>query len=162
MQDKLYLFLDIDGVIATSKQFDMNTSAASFISEYNVYPFDPGCVKILNEILEKFDIDIILHTDWIYHFDLQDMTDIFEINGVSQPPKYFTGMHYSFDRFRDRMLRIENFAKEKFLKNYIILDDIEMTSRFWGDRFIHVPIESEGIKQSGLKEKIIKKLESFS
>ena len=64
-----YIFLDIDGVLACDAQ--MYTNAKKFqkkrewAKELNVlYPFDPICVKVLNEILEATGAEIILSSDW--------------------------------------------------------------------------------------------------
>lgn len=163
MENKITIFLDIDGVLATHKQWDLKLSSPLRLKDHNnAYPFDQKCVKVLNEILSTANFEIVLHTDWIYHFDLNEMQEIFEINGVSQGPTRFTGMNYSMDKFRDRLLRITRFIEEERIKRFIILDDINLESRLFGDKFIHVENDMEGIKQSGLKERILKKIESFS
>jgi histidinol phosphatase-like enzyme len=54
---KKIIFLDIDGVLATNKEFFRNTSKFwenhPAMAELKVpYPWNEGCVKIFNDILD--------------------------------------------------------------------------------------------------------------
>jgi len=60
-----YIFLDIDGVLSTIKEYDKPRK--KFWSKYDIannlkipYPFNEGCVKIFNEILTEFECKIII------------------------------------------------------------------------------------------------------
>jgi len=154
---KPIIFLDIDGVLATVKQYNLTNQSKTWLQKYNVYPFDPKCVKIFNEILEKVDADIIISSDWRVEFTLEELADIFKINGVIRPPmdvtpQYPTSMsHYSKNRAGEIMKYVTD---NKIGKNWIAIDDLNLN--LWLDEhFFMCKSEWEGIKQSGLKQKIL-------
>ena len=149
--------MDIDGVLATVKQYNLTNQSKTWLQKYNVYPFDPKCVKIFNEILEKVDADIIISSDWRVEFTLEELADIFKINGVIRPPmdvtpQYPTSMsHYSKNRAGEIMKYVTD---NKIGKNWIAIDDLNL--HLWLDEhFFMCKSEWEGIKQSGLKQKIL-------
>ncbi len=149
--------MDIDGVLATVKQYNLTNQSKTWLQKYNVYPFDPKCVKIFNEILEKVDADIIISSDWRVEFTLEELADIFKINGVIRPPmgvtpQYPTSMsHYSKNRAGEIMKYVTD---NKIGKNWIAIDDLNLN--LWLDEhFFMCKSEWEGIKQSGLKQKIL-------
>lgn len=49
----MYIFLDIDGVLTTPKQWDLRRSS----NELMPYPFDNDCVKNMNEIISLATYD---------------------------------------------------------------------------------------------------------
>lgn len=51
MENRPYVFLDIDGVLATTAQFYSKKRH----EEWDCYRFDPKCVKIFNQIIEKIN-----------------------------------------------------------------------------------------------------------
>lgn len=160
MKKPINLFLDIDGVITTPKQWNLSMKAKTRLHQYeSVYPFDPLCVKILNEILDAYDFKIIVHSDWVYHFNLNEMQDIFEINGVSKTPLDTTGYGFSMDRFKDRLLRIENYVKENGATPGLVLDDMNIMNPIVRNSFFHIENGDEGLKKTGVKEKILNFLE---
>lgn len=172
-----YIFLDIDGVLATSKEFWRNTQKFQEKNEWakNLrvpYPWNPGTVKIFNEILEATDAEIILSSDWKKHWTLEQLDVIFKANRVNKSPIDVTPdkpVSMSWLE-RNRMSDIEGYLREnKFIDpaegdkatcTWIIIDDLNI--RQWlpedlQDRFF-LTRSGQGIKESGLKEKIIKKL----
>ena len=154
---KPIIFLDIDGVLATVKQYNLTNQSKTWLQKYNVYPFDPKCVKIFNEILEKVDADIIISSDWRVEFTLEELADIFKINGVIRPPmdvtpQYPTSMsHYSKNRAGEIMKYVTD---NKIGKNWIAIDDLNLNLWLY-EHFFMCKSEWEGIKQSGLKQKIL-------
>ena len=48
--------------------------------------FNTKAVKVLNEILEKTDADIIVSSDWRNNFTLEQLGEIFEWQGVIKKP----------------------------------------------------------------------------
>jgi hypothetical protein len=170
-----YIFLDIDGVLATSKEFHMNTQKFWKESEWakNLkvpYKWNNSSVKIFNEILEVTNAEIILSSDWRKHWNLEELDLIFKQNGVIKSPKNTT-IKYSeiFDHdFRNRASQIESYIrtntfideKEQPTCLWVILDDLPL-KQFFPDHLkdrVFQTTEKEGIKISKLKEKIIKKL----
>jgi len=155
------IFLDIDGVIATTREHNMTHLAKTYVTKYNVYPFNPKAVKVLNEILEETQATIIMSSDWKLYFDLEQLADIFEINGVNQAPKLVTSDFYKKHKGKElediRTIEIKAFLEEHQVDNYIVVDDLDMSEGF-GDRFFLCGDSFEGIKKTGLKDKIIKRL----
>jgi hypothetical protein len=109
------IFLDIDGVLATNKEFATNRTKFRekylWAKELRVpYGWNKGCVEVFNEILDATNSEIVISSDWRFHWDLDELDKIFKVNGVKKSP--------IFGRTKD----------------------------------------SEGLKQTGLKDKIIKLL----
>ena len=156
------LFLDIDGVLATDKQFGQSPDSSTYIRKYRCYPFDNRCVKVFNKIFKNFDIKIVLSSDWRLFYSLPEIQDIFKINGVQKIPEDFTQKEdLSMDPKRSRALQIQKYIEENNIEQFMVIDDINF-GNYFEDCFIHTKYTSEGIKQSGIREKILKKLESFS
>ena len=157
------IFLDIDGVLATDREFMMNRN--KFIQknpwarELRVpYGWNKECVKIFNEILEATDAIIVLSSDWRMHWELEDLNKIFIGNGVIKSPEFVTHQYkrkMSSDLEDDRSHQIKEWVDYNKPDTWVAIDDLKLTSL--GDNFIHTR-SSEGLKQTGLKEKIIKKL----
>lgn len=158
------IFLDIDGVLATNKEF--STNRTKFKKKYPEaeelripYPFNKDAVKVFNEILDATNAVIVLSSDWRLHFNLEELDGIFKFNGVNKSPKFITSKlkrKLSSDLEDDRAHQIVQFKREMQLKNWVAIDDLELSFSL-GDHFFKTN-SSEGIKQSGLKDKIINKL----
>lgn len=136
-----YIFLDIDGVLATEE--------CSFKPEHELYayPFNKDCVRIFNEILLETDAQIILSSDWRLMFhDLETLDLVFKHNGIIKSPVDIT------PNLSNRSLEIETYIKENNIKSFVILDDMDL--KVFPDKFIRCNI-NEGIKEAGIKEKII-------
>lgn len=155
------IFLDVDGVIATHNEFMMNRPKFWLkhpeAREIHIpYPFNPKCVKILNNILEVTGAEIVLSSDWRMHWDLEDLDKIFKFNKVIKSPVGVTDQFkrkMSSDLEDDRSWQIRNYVKNHNLKKWVAIDDLNLSSL--GDNFIQTKDE-EGLKQTGIKDKIIK------
>jgi hypothetical protein len=161
------IFLDIDGVISTYKQYSMNRTKFrkkyGWADELKVpYPFDKKCVDILNEIIDKTDCEIVLSSDWRRHWNLSDLDKIFKHNLVKRSPVDTTPIdpitfsNSDMNRFHE----IIEFIKKHDLKNWVIIDDLKVgyyLDENTKERFF-LTNDREGIKKSGLKNKIISKL----
>ena len=159
---KLFIFLDIDGVLATVKQFNLTHNSKSWIRKYYVYPFDKKCVKVLNEILTITDADIIISSDWRNYYSLEELRDIFIINGVKKLPVGVTPIYPTSMSLleKNRAGEILKYVEENDLTNWIAIDDLPL-SHWLKDRFFMCKNEWEGIKQSGLKQKILNYYETI-
>ena len=154
------IILDIDGCIATTKQMLLSYKSKSYIKKYNVYPFDKKCVNILNKILNVTSAEIILSSDWRLYFNLKELDEIFKINNVIKSPLLTTPKYcgkLSATLEYNRMIQINNILNNNKINNYIIIDDLDLSNEF-KENFIYCKYPNEGIKQSGIKEKIISKL----
>jgi hypothetical protein len=165
MEQKI-IFLDIDGVLATHLQFMMNrTKFRKKNPEADKlripYPFDADCVKIFNEIIEETDADIVLTSDWKHHWDLDEIDKIFKYNQVVKSPFTFTENDIkSFGNITlNRAWEIDLYIKTNNVDNFVVIDDlwVDKYMKFSEDRIVRTK-DSEGLKQSGIKEKILKYL----
>ena len=169
-----YIFLDIDGVLATDKQMYMNTAKFQakheWAKELNVlYPFDPGCVKIFNEILEKTGATIILSSDWKKFWNLEKLRIIFEKNGIIDFPidvtsDFIASMDSWVGLEKNRATQINEYITTHNLENFVVFDDLDVkkySNPAYDDRMF-LTRSSEGLKQSELKNKILVKLNSFT
>lgn len=158
------LFLDLDGVIATHKEFMM--SRQNFMVKHKEardlgipYPFNPRCVKILNEILEETGADIVLSSDWKKHWNLEELDKIFKFNGVIKSPIGVTKMgdilslrHLE----KNRAYEIESYINDNKIEKYVIIDDLNIGSYMGSNanKFI-LTQDTMGLKQTGIKQKIL-------
>ena len=160
------IFLDLDGVLATHKQYMMNRKKFwdknPIAKELRIpYPFDPKCVKIFNEILDETGADIVLSSDWKYHWNLVYLDKIFKFNGVNKSPIDTTineGVSFS-NITKNRAYEIGEYIQRNNITNYVVIDDLNI-SNFMSitgdeDKFV-LTNNFEGLKQSNIKEKIIK------
>lgn len=164
MKKTKIIFLDIDGVLATDKQFMLNRKKFqeknSWAYDNNVpYPFDDKCVKILNDILKQTDAEIVLTSDWKLHWDLIRLHEIFENNKVTKSPRMVTKNNpVSFGNLsKNRANEIDQFLDHFNYVNYVIIDDLDVGKYLkTGDKRFVQTKDREGLKQLGTKEKIIK------
>lgn len=169
-------FLDVDGVITTSQCWGKGTN-----NKWGSYMFDSKCVAVLNFILKETGAEIILSSDWKSHYTLFEMNEIFTHNGVIKGPIGFTPSlkTYTSNNLEggrcDEILGWLNHHSKKGVDErglydikWVAVDDLDLSEKF-GDisgnyitglkNFVHCPRHREGIKQTGIKEKILKLLE---
>jgi len=159
------IFLDIDGVLATSKEFFRNTGKFweknPAMAELKVpYPWNEECVEILNDILDKTNAVIVLSSDWKLHWSIDDLKGIFTWNKVKKYPIAVTvrDMFAEPELEKERVYEIMDYVRSMNIENYIVIDDMNL-GQFMDDKSKFVrTISGQGLKQTGLKEKIIKKL----
>ena len=160
MNNTIHIFLDIDGVLATSNQY--YTNPKKWHAEYTCYRFDKKCVDVFNSILDKInDYVIILSSDWQDKYSLEAMNRIFEWNEVNAKITDFTGMAWGIKFFRASELEecraydINKYVDDHKIKNWLAIDDLDLSPWIDEDHFIRTPRANEGIKQSGKKDKIL-------
>lgn len=145
--------------------------------------FDKKSVKILNEILEETGAEIVVSSDWRFYATLDELGDYYLSQGIIKKPIAVTGMfkdlyprEWSMLRFRadlelERFMEIQHWIDEHpDITNWVAVDDLNMSVDFLGPRFTdkndidkkagltNFVLNSrinEGIKQSGIKDKII-------
>jgi len=153
-----FIFLDIDGVLATSHQFYANPKKWP---DYGRYRFDDKCVKVFNQILDETNARIILSSDWKLHYSLEALNNIFEVNEIIEPITDITISLWG-EKYR-RVSQLEDCRAEEILDfvnryditNWVAIDDLDL-SPWITDNFVHTPRVNEGIKQSGVKNKILR------
>jgi len=159
---KSIIFLDIDGVLSLIPQWNLHRTSKSWIKEYDIYPFDKKCVEVLNTILKETDAEIVISSDWRIEFKFNELKNIFKINNViKQPiditPEFITSAQYLE---KNRAAEILEYIDNYKISSYIVIDDLDMSKWFDENNFIQCPNSMEGIKQTGIKNKIIKKLKN--
>jgi len=161
MNNKPHIFLDIDGVLATNAQF----YTKKLHPKYQVYGFDKKCVQVLNSIIEEINPVIILSSDWKLHFEEHELNEIFSDNGISSKivditPSLWGCRFTSLSQLEEcRAAEIIKFVNSNKIINFVAIDDLDL--KHWLDgNFVHCTRVNEGIKQTGIKEKIIKILKT--
>jgi hypothetical protein len=156
--DTPHIFLDIDGVLATTHQY--RTNRKKWHPTYDCYRFDEKCVEVFNTIIEKVNPVIILSSDWKDHYTIAQMNEIFAWNGVNGiisdvTPSSWGVMFTSLQQLEEcRSYEINVYANRNHLTNWVAVDDLNL--KLWiPERFVHTPRANEGIKQSGIKDKIL-------
>ena len=151
------IFIDIDSVLVTTRQH----FAKKLHPKYMTAPFDSKCVKVLNEIIEKTNPLIILSSDWKLHFKFTELNEIFKDNGVNSiitdiTPNFWGAQFKSLkDLDACRGFEILKYVNQYQIEKYVAVDDLDL--RPWlSDHFVWCTHSTEGIKQSGVKEKILK------
>lgn len=151
------LFLDLDGVMVTTPQFFMKRRHPKFNSCF----FDAKCVKVLNEIITKSNATIILSSDWKTHYCIEELNEIFKDNGVIKgidgiTPDLWGIQFYSLQQLEEcRSAEILAFVNEHSIKKFVAVDDLNL-SQWLPDNFVRCAKTNEGIKQSSIKDKILK------
>jgi len=138
--------------------------------------FNKSAVKVLNEILIQSGAEIVVSSDWQYWASVEEMGDYYESQGIIKRPIDFTGnaidqskvtWHREWDKEGTRSLEIQDWlSKHPEVTHWVAVDDLDLGKRGlylntefyhdWGlENFALVEILSKGIKQKGLKEKIL-------
>ena len=156
--------------------------------EYRFDNFNKKAIKVLNEILEQTGAEIVVSSDWKLHCDLEQMGQYYELQGIIKKPIAFTPSlndctcydhetfpwHKNWDLEQSRSIEIKQYLVDHpEITNWVSVDDLNMgktglyySMEFeheWGlDNFVHTPKSNEGIKQTGIKEKILKYLNNDS
>jgi len=122
--------------------------------------FDPKCVAVLNFILQETGAEIIMSSDWRHTYTLQEMREIFCHNNVIKGPIGFTARSNTYiannlegGRADEIKHWIAVHAWKEDIK-WVAIDDLNMEERLFPN-FVLCPRENEGIKRTGLKEKIL-------
>lgn len=178
------IFLDHDGVICLADQwggrykkkgFDSNPETPLDIRMDN---FDRKAVKVLNSIIEKTGCEIVISSDWKMRGTLDQMREMYITRGIKPPIDYTPdlkdctvhGNNFIWSKDWDleqiRSIEIKQYLHDHpNITHWVSIDDLDMGKngeswKNWGlDNFVLTPKSREGIKQCGIKEKIIKFLE---
>jgi len=151
--------------------------------------FNKKAIKILNEILEETGAEIVVSSDWKRWANVGEMGEYYESQGIKKKPIAFTpnlgqctwyidaypaGFMWSraWDLEQTRVIEIKQYLHDHpEITHWVSIDDLRMGKEGldysipyeheWGlDNFVETPKSTEGIKQTGIKEKIIKFLNS--
>lgn len=163
------LFLDHDGVICLADQWGKRKSKKSIKKGEVFDPFCSKAIKILNEIIEETDCEIVVSSDWRLYKDLEYMQEMYKKRGIIKSPVAYTEVFDVCDddileetwEYKDNtqiLARVREKEITSWVRNnpeinsWVAVDDLNMHKL---EYFVHTPRQSEGIKQLGIKNKII-------
>jgi hypothetical protein len=164
------LFLDHDGVVCLSNNWGsrlkkqkkwggrkMSMTLREVPVEYRFDNFDKKAVKVLNEVLVETGAEVVVSSDWKLHGSLEDLGQFYDLMGIVKKPIDLTPIvNQSGTLELLRSLEIQKWLENnKNVTSWVSVDDLDMTL-FLGDNFVLTPKENEGIKQTGIKDKLIK------
>ena len=170
------IFLDNDGVMCLAQQWGgrdkkikkwklQNPESEGYVNDKRIPAhvrmdsFDQKAVKVLNEILEKTGAEIVVSSDWKLHCSLEDLQDMFLKYGVSKAPIATTPNHMlkSIDDIEiTRVAEIEEWLSQNpQVEKWVAVDDLDLSAL---SSFVQTKKQMQGIKESGIKDKILKLL----
>ena len=154
--------------------------------EYRFDNFDKKAIDVLNEILETTGAEIVVSSDWKAWASIEQMGEYYEMQGIIKKPIAYTKnlgqcsfqdtksfiWSATYDLEQSRYAEITQYLMDHpEITHWVSIDDLHMgrhveNSKYgafdrddWGlENFVWTPRPSEGIKQSGVKEKILKYL----
>jgi len=147
--------------------------------------FNKKAINVLNSILEETGAEIVVSSDWKRWANVEEMGEYYESQGIIKKPIAFTpnlgqctwyieaypaGFMWSreWDMEQTRSIEIKQYLIDHpEITHWVSIDDLKMGKtglhysvpyeHEWGlDNFVETPRGTEGIKQSGIKEKILK------
>jgi hypothetical protein len=173
------LFLDHDGVICLASEWGSRFKNQEGLDSH-FDRFNDKAVDVLNEVIDETDCEIVVSSDWKYHSALETMQEIYRIRGIKKAPIDYTSQvldnsdipeGFTWIRHEDleqtRSLEIKKWLREHpEVTAWCSVDDLHMgierlsygrkIERDWGlSNFVWTPNSREGIKQTGVKEKIV-------
>jgi hypothetical protein len=148
------IFLDHDGVICLATEwggrFDKNEGCV----DARFDDFDDDAIKVLNEIVDETDCEIVISSDWRHHATLEELQELYKVRDIKKSPIGVTGLIQSFKLEESRVEEIQNFlSSHPEIEKWVAVDDMDLSTL---GNFVQTPNSREGIKQTGIKEKIIK------
>ncbi len=145
--------------------------------------FNKKAIDVLNEILETTGAEIVVSSDWKRWANVEEMGEYYLSQGICKKPIATTDMfkdifpsEWAKLRFRadlelERSMEIQHWLENHSeVTHWVAVDDLNMSVEFLGvhfaskdgsedkpglTNFVWTPNSNEGIKQSGVKEKIL-------
>ncbi len=117
--------------------------------------FDSGAVEILNSITEITGAEIVISSDWKYWCEIDRMREFYLSQGISKIPIGYTN---SIVGEHDvKILRASEIFKyletHKEITHWVAVDDLFLKNV---SNFVWISRTDEGLKQDGVKDKILK------
>ena len=161
------IFLDIDGVLSTDKsdwnKFQINIDGMKIEMPYSWYK---PAIDSLNNILTQFpDIKIIMTSDWILYWSLEEIDKMFKYYGlpegriIDKIDKTIQKFSQSFEGARTDQILEYIKSKLKEDDKWLVIDDYKLFSKKEGydNNFVHVLDHfNEGL--ASVEQQIIEKL----
>lgn len=144
--------------------------------EYRLDNFDKKAVSVINKIIEETGAELVVSSDWKKHASLEELSEYYLAQGFIKKPIGLTksidecqlaeGFVFHFiDKYeQQRCFEIKQYLVDNpEITHWVAIDDLDLgqssfvpNSSEWGlSNFVRCTSLNEGIKKSGLKEKII-------
>jgi hypothetical protein len=161
----------------------MSQSVGSLDVQYRFDNFNKKAVAVLNSIIEETGAEIVVSSDWKRWATVEELGDYYESQGIIKRPIDATA--FCRDLYNDggaahlkdedinwnrtwmleqeRHVEILHWLKQHpEVTHWVAIDDLNMAKNYddiertWGlENFVLTPRAMEGIKQSGIKEKVL-------
>ena len=145
--------------------------------------FNKKAITVLNEILQETGAEIVVSSDWKRWANVEEMGEYYEAKGIIKKPIAYTPnlaecTWYNSGTFvwapkwdleQTRAIEIKQYLIDHpEITHWVAVDDLNMGAPYtdpdWGEmdrdwglqNFVLTPKSREGIKQSGIKEAILK------
>lgn len=145
---------------------------------YRFDNLDLKSVKVLNEIIEETGVELVISSDWKLHATLDELSEYYSSQGICKSPIDVTPKTKDIDPKwwktfgnyamleHERVIEIKSWLENHpEVTHWVAVDDLNLGvyEPVSGDlfnengliNFVHTRKHNEGIKQSGIKEKII-------
>lgn len=162
MNNKPILFLDHDGVICLSTEWGSRFKNKEGLDGL-FDRFNQKALNVLNEIIDETDCEIVISSDWRFHATLSQMQQLYKERGIAKSPIAYTRSDLDWKLFinsdgcmeleETRIAEINSYVNEYKIEKWVAIDDMDLSKL---KNFVQTPRSKEGIKQVGVKEKIIK------
>ena len=147
--------------------------------KYRFDYFDKKAIKVLNQVLEETGAEIVVSSDWRLYANLEELGEYYLSEGIVKKPIGVTKRYFDCDspdeyewnrntkHEQQRCLEVKQYLTDHpEITHWVCIDDLQLGERDtqgreqkWGlSNFVHTPRENEGIKQSGIKEKLLEYL----
>jgi hypothetical protein len=148
-------------------------------AKYRFDYFDKKAVKVLNQVLEETGAEIVVSSDWRLYGTLEELGDYYLSEGIIKKPIAFTKRYIGCDKpdefewkrstmhEQQRCIEVRQYLIDHpEITHWVCVDDLSLGEddgygfkRNWGlTNFVRTPRENEGIKQAGIKEKLLEYL----
>jgi hypothetical protein len=152
-----------------------NSTEADMPASVKMDNFNKGSIDILNSILLETGADIVVSSDWKLYCSLDELKLMFQEYGIIKSPIDITPIFLQYqsksgfskeDLEHNRISEIKDWLKQHpEITHWVAVDDLDLGEKFGPisgnsngglKNFVLTPKSSEGIKQCGVKEKILK------
>jgi len=154
-----YIFLDIDGVLATDDCYSKSKFKIDFVNM--PYPWDKDAVESLARIILQTDCKIVISSDWRLHYNTNEISAMFKYYNIPSENDRIVGMTESHKKYSEsyweaRVRQIEQYVATNLKPedSWIAVDDMPLWKN--NDRFVQILETDKGI--SSVETIIIEKL----
>ena len=154
-----YIFLDIDGVLATDDCYRKPEFKIDFVDM--PYPWDEIATQSLARIIEQTDCKIVISSDWRLHYNTNELSAVFKHYNIPYENDRIIGMTEAHKKYTEqyweaRVRQIEQYVATNLKPedNWIVVDDMPLWKN--NDKFIQILETDKGI--SSVETTIIEKL----